>query len=196
MSRPRDHQAEYARRQERARALGFTSYRQLRTAGGNAVARLTSRSAWAALPANAQRSRDSALRVLAEMRATGAPLSAASGRHDATPDTVRFWVGPALSSQRSDTATARAADRLYRPMRALTDQGTVAVDIRGSKTAGQLGAYWNAVHHYLTTGDTGPLERFRDVRVGGVTLTADPQVLDHQAHLGELAFESIYATAA
>jgi len=196
VSRPRDHQAEYARRQERARALGFTSYRQLRTAGGNAVARLTGRAAWVALPADAQRSRDSALRVLAEMRSTGAPLGAASARHRTTPDAVRFWAGPALRSTRSDTATARSADRLYRPMRALTDQGTVAVDIRGSKAAGQLGGYWNAVHHYLATGDTGPLERFRDVRVGGVTLTTDPRVLDHHAHLGELAFESIYAAAA
>ncbi len=130
------------------------------------------------------------------MRATGVPLAAASDRHDTTPAAVRFWAGPALTSQRSDTATARPADRLYRPMRALTDHGTVAVDIRGSKAAGQLGAYWNAVHHYLNTGDTDSLERFRDVRVGGVTLTTNPRVLDHQAHMGELAFESIYAAAA
>ncbi len=196
MSQPRDHKAAYARRQERARGLGFTGYRQLRTAGGNAVARLTGRTAWSALPADAQRSRDTALRVLAEMRATGAPLSAASARHDTTPDAVRFWAGPVLSSRRGDTATARSADRLYRPMRALTDHGTVAVDLRGSKAAGTLGAYWNAVHHYLSTGDTGPLEAFRDVRVGGVTLTTDPRVLDHHAHIGELAFESIYAAAA
>jgi len=196
VSQPRDHKAAYARRQERARALGFTGYRQLRTAGGNAVARLTGRTAWSALPADAQRSRDTALRVLAEMRATGAPLSAASARHDTTPDAVRFWAGPALSSRRSDTATARPADRLYRPMRALTDDGIVAVDLRGSKAAGTLGAYWNAVHHYLTTGDTGLLDRFRDVRVGGITLTTDPRVLDHHAHIGELAFESIYAAAA
>lgn len=196
MSRPRDHQAEYARRQEWARALGFTGYRQLRTAGGRAVARLTGRAAWSALPADAQRSRDSALRVVAEMRASGTPLGAASARHGTTPDAVRFWAGPALSSTRSETATARPADRLYRPMRALTDRGTVAVDIRGSKAAGTLGAYWNAVHHYLTTGDTGPLDRFRDVRVGGITLTTNPRVLDHHAHIGELAFESIYAAAA
>jgi len=196
VSRPRDHQAEYARRQERARALGFTGYRQLRAAGGNAVARLTGRTAWLALPADAQRSRDTALRVIAEMRATGAPLAAASSRQDTTPDAVRFWAGPALSSRRSDTATARAADRLYRPMRALTDQGIVAVDLRGSKAASTLGAYWNAVHHYLTTGNTGPLDAFRDRRVGGVALTSDPRVLDHYAHIGELAFESIYAAAA
>ncbi len=196
MSQPRDHKAAYARRQERARALGFTGYRQLRSAGGNAVARLTGRTAWSALPADAQRSRDTALRVIAEMRATGAPLAAASSRHDTTPDAVRFWAGPALTSRRGDTATARPADRLYRPMRAMTDDGIVAVDLRGSKAAGTLGAYWNAVHHYLTTGDTGPLDRFRDVRVGGITLTTDPRVLDHHAHIGELAFESIYAAAA
>jgi len=196
VNQPRDHKAAYARRQERARALGFTGYRQLRSAGGNAVARLTGRTAWSALPTDAQRSRDTALRVIAEMRATGGPLAAASSRHDTTPDAVRFWAGPALSSRRGDTATARPADRLYRPMRALTDHGTVAVDIRGSKAPGTLGAYWNAVHHYLTTGDTGLLDAFRDVRVGGVTLTSDPRVLDHHAHIGELAFESIYAAAA
>jgi len=196
VSQPRDHKAAYTRRQERARALGFTGYRQLRAAGGNAVARLTGRTAWSALPPDAQRSRDTALRVIAEMRITGAPLAAASSRQDTTPDVVRFWAGPALSSRRSDTATARPADRLYRPMRALTAHGTVAIDIRGSKAAGQLGAYWNAVHHYLNTGDTGPLDRFRDMRVGGVTLTTDPRVLDHHAHIGELAFESIYAAAA
>jgi hypothetical protein len=37
---PRDYKAAYARRQARARALGFSGYRQLRAAGGTAVARL------------------------------------------------------------------------------------------------------------------------------------------------------------
>ena len=191
----RDHKADHARRQERARAAGFAGYRQLRAAGGASVAKLSGRSAWQALPADAQRSRDLALRVVADMRATGAPLAAAAARQRAAPTAVRFWAGDALSN-RKDTAVARRADRLYRPMRALTDGGIIAIDIRGSRAAAVVGGYWNAVHHFLATGNAARLQKYRDARVGGVTLTIDPRVIEHYAHIGELAFESVYAAVA
>ncbi len=191
----RDHRAAYARRQERARALGFGNYRQLRAAGGTAIARLTNLNAWKRLPAEAQQSRDTALRVLSEMRATGQPLSSAAAKHTVTPEVVQFWAGQALTS-RSPRATATPADRLYRPMRLLTLDGTVAVEVRGSRVAATIGGYWNAVHHYLATGDTRPLQRYEGKRVGGVLLVTDPAVIEHLAHIGELSFESIYAAAA
>ena len=192
---PRDHRAAYARRQERARALGFRSYNQLRIAGGTAISRLNNLTAWKQLPSEAQQSRDTALRVLSEMRATGLPLAAAAAKHSATPDVVQFWAGPALTS-RSPRATATPADRLYRPMRLLTPDGTVAVDVRGSRVAATIGGYWNAVHHYLATGDTQALQRYKGKRVAGVLLVTDPDVIEHVAHIGELSFESIYAAAA
>ena len=192
----RDHRAAYARRQERARALGFGTYRQLRAAGGTAIARLNNLSAWKRLPSKAQQSRDTALRVLSEMRATGVPLSSAAAKYAVTPDIVQFWAGPALTSSRSPRATATPADRLYRPMRLLTPDGTVAVEVRGSRVAATIGGYWNAVHHYLATGDTRPLQRYDGKRVAGVLLVTDPDVIEHVAHIGELSFESIYAAAA
>jgi hypothetical protein len=194
-SPPRDYKAAYARRQERARTLGFRSYSQLRAAGGTAIARVNSLTAWKALPSVAQQSRDSALRVVSEMRATGLKLTLAANKHGVTPDEVRFWAGPALTST-TNQATARPADRLYRPMRLLTPDGTIAVDVRGSRVAATIGGYWNAVHHYLATGDTRPLQRYEGKRVGGVPLVTDPDVIEHVAHIGELSFESIYAAAA
>lgn len=192
----RDHKAAYARRQARARTLGFSGYPQLRAFGGTRAAQLTTRAGWAALPGDAQRSRDTALRVLADMRVTGATLTTAAARHpDANAEDVRFWVGDALLG-RSDRGKARRADRLYRPMRALTTEGTVTVDLRGSRAAATLGAYWNAVNHYLATGDARPLDPFAGVRVGGVTLTTDPDAIEHIASIGELSFESIYAAVA
>ena len=196
MSRPaRDHKAAYARRQERARNLGFRSYGQLRAAGGTAIGRVNSLAGWKALPPEAQQSRDTALRVVSEMRANGLKLSLAANKHGATPDSVQFWAGPALTN-RTNQATATAADRLYRPMRLLTADGTIAVDVRGSRVAATIGGYWNAVHHYLATGDTRPLQRYEGKRVGGVLLVTDPGVIEHVAHIGELSFESIYAAAA
>jgi hypothetical protein len=192
----RDHKAAYARRQARARALGFTGYPQLRALGGARAAQLTTRAGWTALPADAQRTRDTALRVLADMRTTGDTLATAAARHpDAHPEDVRFWVSEALTG-RTGRAKARRADRLYRPMRALTTQGPVTLDLRGSRAAATIGAYWNAVNHYLATGDTGPLDTFTGVRVGGVTLATDPDLIEHVAHIGELSFESIYAAVA
>jgi hypothetical protein len=81
-------------------------------------------------------------------------------------------------------------------MRLLTGDGTVAVEVRGSRAAATVGGYWNAVHHYLATGDTRPLARYEGKRVGGVLLVTDPDVIEHVAHIGELSFESIYAAAA
>ena len=196
MNAPRDHKAAYARRQGRARALGFSGYRQLRAAGGAAVARVNNLTSWKALPAEAQLSRDAALRVVSEMRATGLPIAVVAAKNgDASPDSVRFWAAQALTG-RTDGATATAADRLFRPMRLLTGDGTIAVEIRGSRAAATIGGYWNAVHHYLATGDTGPLQRYQGKRVGGVVLVTDPNVIEHVAHIGELSFESIYAAAA
>ncbi len=185
----------YARRQARARALGFAGYSELRRHGGTAAARVNDRGALGALPVAARGTRDTALRVLADMRANRSTLQEAAAAQRTSPELVRFWIDDALLS-RTPRTRARAADRLYRPMRVLTADGPGEVEVRGSRAATTLGQYWNAVYHYLETGDTSRLDRFDGVRVAGATLTSDTGVIEHVANTGELAFESIYAAVA
>ncbi len=83
-------------------------------------------------------------------------------------------------------------------------EGTRAVTIRVSRYSRQasvLGQYWNAVHHYLQTGDASRLKKFRgkyitDVHRVRFPLLTDPDELDRLGSAGVLSFESLYARSA
>ena len=85
-----------------------------------------------------------------------------------------------------------------------TPEGTHAIAIRGSRRTRQasaLGEYWNAVHHYLQTGDASRLKKFRgksitDVHRVRFPLLTDTDELDRLASAGVLSFESLYARSA
>jgi hypothetical protein len=74
--------------------------------------------------------------------------------------------------------------------------GPTVVDIRGSRAASIVAAHRHAVDRYLQTGDETLLRRFVGVRVGGVELETDPDVLDVLATAGTISYESIYESAA
>jgi len=85
-----------------------------------------------------------------------------------------------------------------------TPEGTRGVTIRvsqRSRQASTLGKYWNAVHHYLQTGDASRLKTFRgkyitDVKRVRHRLLTDPDELDRLGSAGVLSFESLYARSA
>ena len=72
----------------------------------------------------------------------------------------------------------------------------MTLDIADSRAAARLAKYWNAVHHYLKTGDDGPLGPFqgKGIRIGGefFQFTTDLATLERLARAGEIQFEDIY----
>jgi hypothetical protein len=79
-------------------------------------------------------------------------------------------------------------------MRILTRDGVIDALIEvGSKEASILGSYWNAVKHFLETGDAEPLAPFRGVVIGGHELEVDPDWIEYWAYQGDLGFPDIYS---
>jgi hypothetical protein len=132
------------------------------------------------------------LDALSGMR-RGQSLTAAAREAGTTPRTVRRYAGATVKRSCSRYVVGR--DRMYRPMRILTNTGpeTVGVSRRESKTVGR---YWNAIGRYLRNGDTSELDRFRGASVGGYELEADLDAIDELAAHGELDFEDVYELAA
>lgn len=182
-SPPSPHQ----RRNDLARRRGFSSYRQQRQAS-NIV---RNRGDLANLPASAQRTRQQALDAVALARRERVDLAVAAEREGTTLDAVTYWA-PSAIERSGKTWNVQSADRLFRPMYVYSAGAPVAVDVRGSRTATKIGRYHAAVQRYLNTGDASRLAKFRGVRVGGVELEADLDVLDELARRGAFDFESIY----
>ena len=194
MTRQRNHRSDYERRNERARAEGFRSYADKRRHGGADAAYVRNEADFVKLPRTARQERRRALRALADIRKDGVTAEQAALRNETSVEAIRFWSGGALLSAGGVTR----ADRLWRPMEVIdaTTHSKVPVDVRGSRVASRIGTYWDAVDHYRETGDTGPLVEFRGVRIGGIELETDPDVIDRLTLLGVLSFETIYRDVA
>lgn len=89
-----------------------------------------------------------------------------------------------------------ATRHLTREMRFLTPRGVIALPIRSSHSASDIGEYWNAVNHYLKTGRTTRLRAFRGktVQAGGTQhrFVTDEETLERLANAGEVRFEDLY----
>src|SRR5438270_13800868 len=127
-----------------------------------------------------------ALDALAEMRRTGLSLTRAAGRAGTTPNTVRRYAGSALERGPRRRIIASSADRLYRRMPVLTTEGVREVELHGSRAASLIGRHWNAVQHYLRTGDESELREFSGKTVAGLRLETDADAIDAGARTGEL----------
>ena len=66
------------------------------------------------------------------------------------------------------------------------------VDVRGSRAASLIGRYFNAVGHFLATGDASVLAPFRGKTVGGVELLSDPARIEQLEVRRELDIDDIY----
>jgi hypothetical protein len=196
-----------ARRNELARQRGFRSYAQERKAGGAVGAgqgAASSRQKHDALPAGARDSRRRSLAALADWRRTNReraswglePLTvgeAARASH-VTQGELRTWAGPAL--RRTDHGLQpTSADRMLRTWPAIERGGIVypALEIRGSGQGSVLSHYWHTVGQ-LTDAETTAqyhaalrrLQDFEGVRVGGIVLEHDADVILALASTGAL----------
>lgn len=132
------------------------------------------------------------LDTLSGMR-RGQSLTAAAREAGTTPRTVRKYAGAAVKRPGSRYVLGR--DRMYRPMRVLTNTGVEPVGV-SRREARTIGRHWNAVKRWGIYQDSSELDKFRGVTVGGYELETDLDVIDELAGRGELEFEDIYELAA
>lgn len=149
-----------------------------------------------ALRPAAREGRAKALEAVGLARRENLTIRTAARRTGVSIGTVRKYASPALTTDAFGRLVATGADRLYRRVKVIGPEGDVFVNTRGSRRASTVGEYWNAVRHYLSTGDEGPLERFRGRRVAGVELETEPDVIDELSRRGEVSFEDLYELAA
>jgi hypothetical protein len=78
-------------------------------------------------------------------------------------------------------------------IRMLTDQGVDEFPVRvGSDAARAIGQHWNAVQHFLHSGDMSRLTQFATLTIDGRRFAVDPGWIERWAARGELDFEDIY----
>jgi hypothetical protein len=176
-----------------ARDKGFTSWSQQqkqskKVRGAEDVSKLR--------PAERE-ARSRSLSALSDMRANP-KLSLQQAAKDAgtTVNAIKRHAGSALSKTAGGRFQAKTSDRLVRSVRFPTDTGSIGLDVKDSRSASRIAAYWNAVKRYLETGDASGLRRFRGkvVRVNkrGYPFITDTKTLDRLADAGELGFDDLY----
>lgn len=139
--------------------------------------------------------RQDALHALSLLR-QGKSLSRAAKEAHTTPNAVQRYAGSALIKDASGRYVAKSRDKLYRPLRFLTPNGSVTLDVRDSRTASTIGHYNNAVREYVNTGNDLRLRAFKGkaIHTGGqrYEFITDLDVLDRLGYAGELHFEDLY----
>lgn len=129
--------------------------------------------------------------AIAEMRRSGASLTAASKLAGTTPVVIHAYAGDLLVKEGGRYYTT-SSDRRYRRMTVLSTEGLVDVDTRGSRVRSTISDHWRSVRRYGAIGDVALLEPFDGVRVGGVELATDPDQIDEYLRRGEADIDDIY----
>jgi hypothetical protein len=141
---------------------------------------------------------DRVVAVVSKLRTEKTSLQQASKDLGISPRTVKRWAGSALQKQSSGKWSANKSDTLLRVLTIPTPQGIREIAVRGSRQATQLAEYWNAVRHYLQTGDASRLAKFqgksiKDANGIQIPLPTDRKELNRLGSAGVLFFESLYA---
>jgi hypothetical protein len=139
---------------------------------------------------------DQVVHTVSRMRSGGISLQQASKETGISPRSVLKWGGSALRKGPNGRYAAKKTDRLLRVLRVPSPHGTKEVAVKGSRQATRLAEYWNALHHYLQTGDRSRLEAFRGESInsvdGPIPLPVDGAEINRLASAQVLSFESIY----
>ena len=139
-----------------------------------------------------------ALRAVSLMR-KGLSRAKAAKRAGTTPRTIQKYAKSAIR-RREGAYEALPADQMRRPMRFLTEEGVIVLDIHSSRSATKLAKHWAAVDRYLRTGERDWLRPFegKRLRAGGhlYAYVTDPILLVRLAEAGEVLFEDLYEATA
>jgi hypothetical protein len=77
-------------------------------------------------------------------------------------------------------------------MRILTAEGVEDLELETFRARSIVGQHWNAIQHFLATGETDSLDLFQDLRIRGRRLLIDPDEIEQLARIGELDVDEIY----
>jgi hypothetical protein len=77
-------------------------------------------------------------------------------------------------------------------MRVLTRDGIEDLHVSDPSERSIIGSHWNAIQHFLNTGEDDRLLDLEGERVLGRPLEIDPDRIEYWARYGELDFEDIY----
>lgn len=80
-------------------------------------------------------------------------------------------------------------------LRILTPEGIEFVEVTDPDERSEVGQYWNAVRHFLNTGDDSRLWRFEGETVAGRPWETRLDPIEEWGRRGELDFEDIYEHA-
>lgn len=138
--------------------------------------------------------------VISKMLSRGQSLTKTSREFGLDPKVVKALAGPALRKKKNGRYVARANDKLLRILVIPGRQGLREIAVKGSGVASKIGEYSAAVQHYLRTGDSSPLKRFKrmklvDEKGKRIKLITDLTELKRLGSAGVLSFESIYRRA-
>lgn len=146
-----------------------------------------------ALPARSQRTRQSALAVVARARRDRSSIAQArrsvrADGHRVSRAGVLKYAGPAIERGHRGRLVPTAHDRIYRRIPFLTHDGVQLVDVRSSRRASLIGEYRNAVRAYVEGDDPNGdgLRRFEGKSVGGRRFQTDLDAIDLWARRREL----------
>jgi hypothetical protein len=180
--------SEHAYRAALATARGRRRIQGIRTVSG-----------YLKLRPSARMARDRALDALSRMRRQRLSLSSAARAAGTTPANVLRHAGAAIRKSSHRTYIASSSDMLFRRMRMITNDGTQVVDVKNSRDASLIAQHFDAVGHFLDTGDDSRLKPFRgrSVKAGGKSykFLTDLDDLERLGRAGEFSFESIYEHA-
>jgi hypothetical protein len=135
--------------------------------------------------------RELAFSALSLMRREHLSLREAAGKLDIPPRLVLRYVRDALRRNVSGNYYAQPVDHLSRPLKFLTEQGVVVIDVRDSRDATLISDYLREIRNYLT-GREYSLASFRGKRLGPYRFVTDLDIIDELAE-DELYFDSIYS---
>ena len=154
------------------------------------MAEIRGREDWESLPPDEQERYVAGLEAIGSMRRKGLDLESAARRAGVTPDDVVDVIPSAVlhRGERGDWE-ATPEDDLYRRMRILSTKGVRKIDVHGSRQAGVVGAYGNAVKRYVDDGSTRQLRKFPSP-----PFETDPDRVLEWWQKGQLDFLEIYVT--
>lgn len=153
------------------------------------------RGAWEALLPHERETYEHKLELVRLLREKIPPRKAEKLAHSKIANSQKY-LGSTIRRNRRGKIIVTPADRLYRRMTVISPDGTVTVEVRGSRAASLIGRHHNAVQDFIATRDPAVLRDFRGKSVGGHELATDPTLLRRLGREGELDFPDVYELTA